>query len=65
LNPKKKGVMQDRLIHWTIQLRQEQARRRRAEREQPGNVSYHRQREQIMRETIEGLRAKVMGETCE
>ena len=50
--------MQDKLIHWTAQLRQEQARRRRAQREQPDNVSYHREREQIMRDTIEGLRAK-------
>lgn len=57
--------MRDRLIHWTIQLRQEQARRRRAEKEQPGNVGYHRQREQIMRETIEGLRAKALCQTGE
>ncbi|MDP4890783.1 MAG: hypothetical protein NWQ99_08895 [Porticoccaceae bacterium] len=57
--------MQEKLIHWTIQLRQEQARRRRAQREQPDHVSYHRQREQIMRETIEGLRAKAKLEANE
>ncbi len=44
--------MRDKLAFWTTKLREEKNLRRRALSDAPHRVPYHRQREQVMLETI-------------
>ena len=48
--------MREKLAYWTVQLRTERNLRRHARQSAPHKVPYHRQREQVIAETISMLR---------
>ena len=48
--------MREKLAYWTVQLRNERNLRRHARHSAPHKVPYHRQREQVIAETISMLR---------
>lgn len=51
--------MREKLTYWTLKLRQERNLRRRALTHAPERVSYHRQREEVMTETIGMLKSAI------
>ena len=58
------ATMRQKLAYWTVQLRTERNLRRRAGHTAPQNVPYHRQREQIIAETISMLRDAMKESSC-
>lgn len=56
MQPEETTQLREKLAFWTLQLREERSRRRRALGEAPHRLPYHRQREQVMQETINALR---------